>query len=180
LILGNSTIIKLVQSFHKAEITVVHNQITSVQLDDLSDNRIIHHKAPDFLNVFRIAHDLRNLHITETRQDALAEKRQEKRRAFGPPTSAIIPEWVGPPLPPLTTAEIRRIASISDPSKSSAGSKLFHATQEKDSEMLAILFCETVISLLFWEDPPVKWAIGRDEKPVLRWRRRLKPSSVRS
>ena len=110
--------------------------------------------------------------------DNFADKRHEKRnvssRPLGPPTSAVIPEWVGPPLAPLTEEDIRRIVSISDPSKSSAGSRLFHATQEKDSEMLATLFCETVITLLFWEDPPLNWITGREEgKPVLRWRHRF-------
>jgi hypothetical protein len=158
---------------------VVRNQITSVQPDELSNTRILHQKAPDFVSAFRAAHELRDLTVTEVRLDNFVEKRQEKRssRPSGPPTSAVIPEWVGPPLPPLTTDEIRRIASISDPAKSSAGSKLFYATQEKDSEMLATLFCKTVISFLFWEDLSLKWSIGRDEgKPVLRWRHRLKYS----
>jgi hypothetical protein len=163
-------------NFQDTELTVVRDQIISVQADELSDNRTIHQKAPDFMSVLRAAHELRDLAVTEVRLDNFAEKRQEKRssRPIGPPTSAVIPEWVGPSLPPLTTEEIRRIASISDPSKSSAGSRLFYATQEKDSEMLATLFCTTVISLLFWDDPSLKWVTGRDKgKPVLRWRHRL-------
>jgi hypothetical protein len=162
------------------QLTVVRNQIISVQSDELSDSRTIHQKAPDFMSVFRAAHELRDLTVTEVRLDNFAEKRQEKRsfRPTGPPTSAVTPEWVGPPLPPLTTEEFHRIASISDPAKSSAGSRLFYATQEKDSELLATLFCKTVITLLFWEDLSLKWVIGRNKrKPVLRWRHRLNSRS---
>jgi hypothetical protein len=164
-------------NFQDTELTVVRDQITSVRADELSDSRTIHQKAPDFLSVLRAAHELRDLAVTEVRLDNFAEKRQEKRssRPIGPPTSAVIPEWVGPSLPPLTTEEICRIASISDPSKSSAGSRLFYATQEKDSEMLATQFCKTMITFLFWEKPSLKWVTGRDKgKPVLRWRHRLK------
>jgi hypothetical protein len=160
---------------------VVRDQVTSVLPGELSDNRTVHQKAPDFRSAFRIAHDLRDLNVTDTRLGNLADKRQEKRasRPLGPPTSAVIPEWVGPPLALLTAEDIHRIVSISDPSKSSAGSRFFHATQEKDSEMLATLFCEAVISLLFWEDPPLRWVTGRDEgKPVLRWRHRFNQPSI--
>jgi hypothetical protein len=81
---------------------------------------------------------------------------------------------MGRPTTSLTTDEIRRIASISDPAKSSAGSKLFYATQEKDSEMLAALFSQTVITFSFLQDPSLKWVTGRDKgKLVLRWPHRL-------
>ena len=85
--------------------------------------------------------------------------------------------WVGPPAPPLTAEETRRVISISDPSKSSRGSQLFHATQEQESELLGNLFCQSTLKLLFL-DPPLDWATGRvDAIPVLRWRHRCPPSS---
>jgi hypothetical protein len=116
--------------------------------------------------------------MTENRQDALAEKRREKH-AYGRPVSATRPVWVGPPLPPPTPEEKQRIASISDPSKSSAGSKLFTATQEQESESLATLFFQNVLMMLFVNDPPVAWATGRDNaKPVVRWRSRYTPTFI--
>jgi hypothetical protein len=97
---------------------VVRDQVTSVEPEELSDNRIVHQKAPYFRSAFRIARDLRDFNVTDTRPDNFAEKRQEKRssRPLGPSTSVVIPEWVGPPLAPLTSEDIRRIISISDPS----------------------------------------------------------------
>src|SRR5579859_2859860 len=129
-------------------------------------------KAPHFTSTFRNLQDLRSLNVTDTRLDTLADKRHGKRQ-YGRPTSAVLPEWVGPPLAPLTADEAHRIVSISDPSKSSAGSRLFTATQEQESESLATSFIQNVLMLLFIDDPSVTWATGRDDgKPVLRWRNR--------
>lgn len=145
--------------------------------EEISNNLIIVQRAPNFLNTFQNLQDLRGLYITETRRDALAEKRQEKL-AYGRPTSAVLPEWVGPPLAPLTPEEKHRIVSISDPSKSSAGSKLYTATQEKESETLATSFFRTVLILLFLDNPPVTWPTGRDDaKPVLRCRNRYQSNT---
>jgi hypothetical protein len=79
--------------------------------EELSDNRIVHQKAPDFRSTFRMAHDLRDLNVTDTRVDNFAGKRQEKHtsRPLGLSTSIIIPEWVGQPLAPLTAEDIHRI-----------------------------------------------------------------------
>lgn len=149
---------------------IVRNQVTSVTSDEIYNNRVIVQKAPNFTITFRNLQDLKGLSMTDNRQDALAEKRREKR-AYGRPTSAILPEWVGPPLPDPTPEEKHRIASISDPSKSSAGSKLFTATQEQESETLATSFFRNVLMMLFWDDPVVAWATGRENaKPVVRWR----------
>jgi hypothetical protein len=155
---------------------VVRDQVTSVKSDEISNNRILLQRAPNFLNTFQNLQDLRGLYITDSRRDTLAEKRQQKH-AYGRPTSSILPEWVGPPLPPLTPEEKHRMVSISDPSKSSAGSKLFTATQEQESESLATSFFRNVLILLFLDDPPVTWAKGREDvKPVLRWRNRYFPT----
>jgi hypothetical protein len=151
----------------------VRDQVTSVQSDEVNSNRIILQKAPNFTSTFRNLQDLRGLNVTDTRLDNFAEKRHEKR-SYGRPTSAVLAEWVGPPLAPLTAEEANRIVSISDPAKSSAGSRLFTATQEQESESLATSFFQNVLMMLFLDDPPVAWATGRDEgKPVLRWRNRF-------
>src|SRR5436190_1959799 len=152
---------------------VVRNQVTSIQSDEVNSNRIILQKAPNFTSTFRNLQDLRGLNVTDTRLGNFAEKRHEKH-SYGRPASAVLTEWVGPPLAPLTAEEADRIVSISDPSKSSAGSRLFTATQEQESESLATSFFQNVLMMLFLDDPPVAWAIGRDDgKPVLRWRNRF-------
>jgi hypothetical protein len=154
---------------------VVRAQVTSVMSDEINNNRVILQRAPNFTSTFRNLQDLRGLNVTDTRLDNLVEKRHEKH-SYGRPTSVILPEWVGPPLVPLTPEEANRIVSISDPSKSSAGSRLFTATQEQESESLATSFFQNVLMMLFLDDPPIAWAAGRDDvKPVLRWRNRCLP-----
>jgi hypothetical protein len=147
---------------------VVHDQVTSVEPEELSDNRMVHHLISELPSELPTTCETL-FNITDTRLDNFAGKCQGKHssRPLGLSTSIVVPEWVSPLLVPLTAEDIHRIVSISDPSKSSAGSRLFHATQEKDSEMLATLPCETVI-LLNWEDPLLRWVMGRNEgKPVL-------------
>jgi hypothetical protein len=151
---------------------IVRDQVTSVLSDELNNNRIILQKAPSFASAFRNLQDIRRLKYNDNRKDALAEKRHEKI-AYKLPISATLPVWVGPRLPPPTPQETLRIASISDPSKSSAGSKLFTATQEKESESLATSFFQNVLMTLFFEDPSLTWPMGRDKaKPVVLWRNR--------
>ena len=153
-------------------LTVVRDQITSVQTDEIKTNRVILQKAPNFTNTFWNLQHLRGLSVTDTRLNNFAEKRHEKR-SYGRPTSSAPPVWVGPPLAPLTPEEAQRIVSISDPSKSSAGSRLFTATQEHESESLATTFCQNVLKILFLENPSVTWATGRDDgEPILEWRNR--------
>jgi len=163
------------QSSSKAfvkRLMVVRDQVTSVKPDEISQNRVLLRKAPNFANTFALVQDLRDLNITDTRLDNFADRRHEKR-ASGRPTSSVLPEWVGPRLPPLTAEEAQRIVSISDPTKSSAGSRLFTATQEQESESLATSFFRTILMMLFVDDPPLNWATGRDDgKPVLRLRHR--------
>jgi hypothetical protein len=149
---------------------LVRDQVTSVQTDEIKDKRVIITKAPNFSTTFWKLWHICRLNITDTRLDNLAGKRHEKR-SYSRPISSTLPVWVGPPLPPLTPEETQRIVSISDPSKSSVGSRLFTATQEQESEMLATSFCETVLNMLFPDNPSMTWATGRDDgKPTLVWR----------
>jgi hypothetical protein len=155
---------------------LVRNQLTSIQSDEISNNRVLLEKAPYFNSLFWTLRDLEILKVTNTRKEILAEKRHEKRstiESIGPPTSHVPTVWVGPPAPALTAEERNRIISISDPSKSSAGSQLFHATQEQESELLGNLFCQAILNVLFLDDPSLNWVTGRvDALPVLRWRHR--------
>jgi hypothetical protein len=159
------------QAFQK-RLTIVRDQITSVQPNEIKSNRVILQKAPNFTHTFWNLQHIRGLNVTDTRLDNFAEKRHEKR-SYGRPASAVLPVWVGPSLAPLTPEEAHRIVSISDPSKSSAGSRLFTATQEHESESLATSFCQNVLKMLFLDDPSVVWSTGRDDgKPMLEWRNR--------
>ena len=87
---------------------------------------------------------LKNLQITDNRRETLAGKRQEKRNRqsmiMPPLTSQIHAQWVSPPASIQTEEETRHFTSISNPSKSSAGSQLFHACQERESEALGNIF----------------------------------------
>lgn len=132
-------------------------------------------KATHFYTVFSSLESLVNLKITESRKGNLAGKRREKRNQslpMPPLTSQVVPVWVGPPAPPQSVEETLRITSISDPSKSSTGTQLFHATQEQESEYLANLFCKVALSALFRRNPTLDWVTGRPEIPVLQWRNR--------
>lgn len=86
-------------------------------------------QAPNFASTFALVQDLRELDIANTQLDDFTDKRLEKR-ASGRPTSSILPEWVRPRLLLLTAEEARRIASVYDPTESSAESRLFIAMQE--------------------------------------------------
>lgn len=116
------------------------------------------------------------LQFTDNRKESLAGKRHEKRdqSSLKMPvlTSQIAPVWVGPPAPAQSEEEVRRITSISDPSKSSAGSKLLHACQEIETQMLGNIFCTVAINALFEKDPTIDWAIGRNLSPLVQWRNR--------
>lgn len=126
--------------------------------------------------MFTTLQNLVNLKVTNTRKANLAEKRQDKHIqssiAMPPLTSHLAPIWVGPKAPPETADETRRIISISDPSKSSSGSNLFHACQERESETLGNMFSTVVLFALFRQNPTLNWVTGRSEFPVLQWRNR--------
>jgi hypothetical protein len=119
---------------------------------------------------------LKTIQLTDTRKENLASKRHEKASQapliIPPLTSQFPPTWVGPPAPPQSEQEIRRVVSISDPSQSSAGSKLFYACQEVESQILGNLFCEVTLSALFGGKAALSWVNGRPKPPILRWRSR--------
>ena len=77
---------------------------------------------------------------------------------------------LGPTPVPPTEAETRRIASISDPHKSSAGSKLYHSCREEETQNLGNFFCEGALKELFSEKPDLGWVTGRTKTPVMQWR----------
>jgi len=89
-------------------------------------------------------------------------------------SSQVAPIWVGQPVPPPSASESRRIVSISDPWKSSAGSRLFFAYREQESEALASLFCALAVSALFRKNPPLTWVTSRS---VTQWRSRYVPTT---
>jgi len=150
--------------------------LTSIQPEDIANRHVLLAKAAYFYSTFSTLKSLISLQVTETRKDNLAAKRQEKRvqdPVVMPPLTSQFPHvWVGPPVPPQTEQEVRRIVSISDPSQSSAGSKLYHACQEVESQMLGNLFCEVTLSALYGDEAAVSWVHGRPQPPVLQWRSR--------
>jgi hypothetical protein len=155
---------------------IVRDELLLVQPEDISDDNALLAKSSYFYSLFTNLQAIQNVKITDTRKKKLAEKRHEKRKRPQPKmlplTSGVAAVWVGPPAPPQTDEEVRRVASISDPSQSSAGSQLFQACQEPESEAVANLFCTIVLKRLFRKDPPVDWVTGRPELPVLQWRSR--------
>lgn len=159
------------KTFHML-LTIVRDQLTSVETDEIQNNRIVSEKAPKFTSTFFNLRHIQGLNVTDTRRENFAEKRHEKR-SYGQPSSSVDTEWVGPGLSSLDSDEIQRTVSISDPSVSSVGSRLYTATQEHESELLAQSFCQTVLYMLFLDNASVMWATGRDDaKPILEWRNR--------
>lgn len=160
---------------HVTQLTIVRNQLTSIGPTDLLNDRVLFEKATHFHAMFLTLQDLENLKITETRMENLADKRHEKRNPSSSqsiPSSQVVPVWVGPPAPLLSAEETQRIASISDPAKSSAGAPLFHAAQERESEVLGNQFCITTLKVLYLDNPSLEWVVGRPELPVVKWRHR--------
>jgi hypothetical protein len=155
---------------------VVRDDLLLVQPEDLSDDNALLEKSSHFYSMFTNLQTLQNSKITDTRKKRLAGKSPGIRKHSHPPmpplTSEVSAVWVGPPAPPQTDEESRRVASISDPSQSSAGPQLFHACQERESVALANSFCIVVLKRLFRKDPSVNWVTGRPRPPVLQWRSR--------
>ena len=150
--------------------------LTSIQPEDVSNRSVLPTKAAYFYSTFLALRNLDSIQMTDTRRDNLAAKRQEKRSqdsiTMPPLTSQIQPVWVGPPAPPQTEQEARRVMSISDPSQSKAGSKVYYACQEVESQMLGNLFCAATITVLFGDEAALSWVKGRSEPHVLEWRSR--------
>ena len=164
---GNMSVLKA--------LIVARDDLLVVQPEDLSNDDVLLQKATHFYLVFSTLQSLQELKVTDSRKENLAGKRQEKRSQsvipMPPLTASVPPIWTGPSAPPQTDEETRRVASISNPSTSSAGWQLFHACQETETQSLGNLFCTLVIRLLFRGDPSIGWS-NRSEEPVLKWRSR--------
>ena len=143
-------------------------------------------KAGWFSWSFSSLHKLTSFKKTDSRVDNLSSKRSEKRAekhsqqeeidsrqpiSSMPPLVSQYPHRrLGPPPVPVTEEESRRVASISNPDKSSAGTKLFHACREEETQNLGNFFCEGAINELFYSEPALKWVTGRKKCPVVQWR----------
>jgi hypothetical protein len=175
---GNLRIINRVSLFFQLADKIVRGQLLSVQPEELTDIKAIVRKATLFYAVFLAVRSIADFTVTGTRIDNMAEKRHEKRNESGkmpPLTSQFPPTWVGPVSASQSgedTKETQRVASISDPSKSSAGSKFFYACQEDETRSLGNLFCEVVLTAVFQENTRLDWVPSRPQPPVLEWRSR--------
>lgn len=159
------------------QLILARNKLVSVQPDDLRDSDVILEKSGWFNFAFGTLQDLEDLKTPDSRIDSLAEKRHEKhaRRVLSmpPPVSQQPARRVGPSpdADPEAEEETTRVASISDPDKSSAGSKVFHACREEATQDLGNEFCYGAMRSLFRDKAPLNWVTGRPESPVLRWRK---------
>jgi hypothetical protein len=147
----------------------VRDQLTFIIEDDFSNISALIQKAAYFFSIFSTLKSLKNLLVTDNRKEALNGKRHEKRSqstlSIPPLTSEVLPVWVGPRAPIQREDETRRITNISDPSRSSAGSRLFLVFQERESEELGNPFCSVAITALFQGDPSLTWSSGRPIHP---------------
>ena len=113
----------------------MRDQSISIQEDELPEINVLIEKGGPFYLMFSIVQSIIRLKVSETRMDNLAEKRSDKRTqivVMPPPTTQFPPTWVVPCAPPQSADEMQRVISISDLSKSSAGSKLFHVFHERE------------------------------------------------
>ena len=154
-------------------LTVARNDLDAVQQDDLRKDTLLYQKSGRFYATFSSFRQLQKLKATSTSKENLAEKRHEKNvrvvSEMPPPVSKDPSLPTGPTPPPPSQEEVR-IASISDPERSSAGSKLFHACREDQTHEFATLFCRFAILALFHDSPSLSWVTGRSEAPQLEWR----------
>ena len=79
----------------QVSLTVVRDQITSLEPNEIQDKRIINEKAPNFSTTFWKLRHICGLNIIVTRLNNFAEKRHEKK-SYGLPTSGAVSVWVGP------------------------------------------------------------------------------------
>jgi hypothetical protein len=154
-------------------LTLARNDLDSVQPADLYDDDVLYKKSGRFYCSFIAFNQLRDLKITDTSKENLADKRHEKHvrsvSKMPPPVSQDPSVKVGP-IPPPETEEETRIASISNPERSSAGSKFYHACREWETHKFATLFCEFAITAVFRQNPSLNWVTGRPQSPQLEWR----------
>lgn len=133
-------------------------------------------KAAHWSSVFATLQSLVEFKVTDNSKESLAVKRKEKRilkiSEMPPSTEQTPPIRAGPSAPPQTEEETHRVTSISDPEKSSAGYKLYHACDERESEALANQFATMALMALFEDKPQVGWVSGRPKAPIVQWRSR--------
>ena len=157
-----------------SQLTLARDNLLSVEPADLSDNKVLLRKAQQLYGAFRTLRKIQKLKVTDSRKENLSEKRHEKHvqqvSEMPPRTSEFGTSKVGPSAPPQSEKETQRVASISDPEKSSAGSKYFYACREQASQDLGNQFCELVIGSLFSKEPSLHWVTTRPQSPVLAWR----------
>jgi len=157
-----------------SQLTLARDNLLSVEPADLSDNKVLLRKAQQLYGAFRTLRKIQKLKVTDARKENLSEKRHEKHvqqvSEMPPRTSEFGTSKVGPSAPPQSEKETQRVASISDPEKSSAGSKYFYACREQASQDLGNQFCELVIDSLFSKEPSLDWVTSRPQSPVLAWR----------
>ena len=157
-----------------SQLTLARDNLLSVEPADLSDNKVLLRKAQQLYGAFRTLRKIQKLKVTDSRKENLSEKRHEKHvqqvSEMPPRTSEFATSRVGPSAPLQSGKETQRVASISDPEKSSAGSKYFYACREQASQDLGNQFCELFIGSLFGKEPSLDWVTGRPQSPVLAWR----------
>jgi hypothetical protein len=154
---------------------VARGDLVQVQPEDLLDDNALLEKATHFYTVFTNVQSLQNLRITDSRMKNLSGKRGKSRMLSALPLPLIshtAAERAGRIPPQQTADETQRAASISDLSMSSAGTKFFHACQERESETLANILFSVALRRIYRKDPAVGWAIGRHDLPTLKWRSR--------
>jgi len=136
-------------------------------------------KATHWASVFSTLQSLVDFHVTDNSKENLAGKRRTKRMLkyseLPPLTQQTAPLPTGPSATPQTEDEARRVVSISDPKKSSAGCRLYYACDERVSEALANQFANMALMSLFVNKPRIPWVRGRLNTPVLQWRSKYNP-----
>lgn len=154
---------------------IARDVLFNVKPQDLRDENALFEKAVHFYSAFLNLQSLQRLRTTDTRINNLAGKRG-KSRMFSNLPLPLVSQTAGHPVGPLppqqTAEETQRVASISDPSMSSAGTKIFHACQEQESEALANNLFSVALRSIYRKDPAVNWATGRHDFPTLNWRSR--------
>jgi hypothetical protein len=146
---------------------VVRDTLCSISREDVLTGNDLDMKAGAFYTVFKTLRSLETRRITDTRRDNLKAKRTEKLEINRQVASSTF-RRVGRSAPEYTEEE-KRVASISDPSISSAGKELFIASYEANCQSLANDFCGIVLDTVFSQDPPIHWVTGRPELPIIQW-----------
>jgi hypothetical protein len=154
-------------------------------MEDVGNKRVVRDKATSFQTLFDTLNELENTRVTRTRVDRLADKRHEKNQ-LSLMSSQFIPlsdndvTFVGKSAPAFTKEE-RRIASVSDPTKSSTGGEYFYAALEVESQIFGNLFCKEIMASLYMDGMELDWVKNRPQNPTIRWRHMfvpLRPSAV--